>query len=642
MKKFLILIAALTLSLTLVGCTTEVEVPMELPEIPEVVDMTNVDEYLGRPDVQYVDLRNFDDKMSSGYIAGFEMIPFFDYLEATNALVRTDGDWTFASEDVVSQGALEGLFDSEKTIFLMCGSGTRAGFVLAALEEIGYENVINVGGIQDYSGDNKVFGDGTYNLEVQLPLPATVDMTNIDMYLGRNDVQYVDLRNFDDKMNSGYIAGFEFIPFFDYLEYSDILVRTNSWTFEAAGLVNQAALEGLFDMDKTIFLMCGSGTRAGFVKDALDSLGYTVVNVGGIGSYAGDNKVFGDGVYHLEVPAVGPYTPGTYFAVDPTTQYTATIVVGANGAIEDVVFDAMYHGTTKNTLDTAYTLGSGVTWKAEAAELAAYIVANQGWGEIILDVTDITGMNDLTVPHHAIEINHDGAVDAVAGVTIGAEGFVLAWNLAIAQATTAGTEGLVADVFTSEEWAAAHAPAFDYEDGVYFGDTADGYTAKVVVEDGFITSVYFDALRVKYTTAINYDVVIPAVLCTADDVTNGVLDLNGDACVLDAVIEAEYTEDQVEVTYTTFSTKQALQDAYTLGSGITWSVEANEMADAIVDAQQWDPAWVIILGTDGGHDKFDMTDTTTADAVGGVTIGMEGFKEAFEEAIAQAVPTPAS
>lgn len=471
-------------------------------------------------------------------------------------------------------------------------------------------------------------------------IPETVDMTNVDEYLGRPDVQYVDLRNFDDKLSSGYISGFEMIPFFDYLEYSDILVRTNAWTFEAAGIKNANGLKALFNEDKTIFLMCGSGTRAGFVKEALESLGYeNVINVGGISAYEGTNKVDGDNVYNLTVPAVGPYTPGVYFAVDPTTQYTANIVIGANGAIESVVFDAMYHGTTKNALDTAYTLGSGVTWKAEAEELAAYIVANQGWGEIMLDVTDITGMNDLTVPHHAIEIDHSGTVDAVAGVTIGAEGFVLAWNLAIAMATEAGTTGLVADVFTSEEWAAAHAPAFTYEDGKYYGDSEDGYTVEVTVEDGFITNIFFDAVRVKYTTTVTRDVVTTAEeLCTAADVTAGTLDALGVACVLDAVKVAEVIEDVVDVTWTTFTTKQALQDGYTLGSGITWAAEANELAEAIIDAQEWPTEWVIILGTDGGHDKFDMTDTDTADAVGGVTIGIEGFKEAFEEAMTDAVP----
>jgi rhodanese-related sulfurtransferase len=639
MKKILVLIATIALSLTLAGCTPKevekiVEVEKELPAIPAEVTMEDVDMYLGRPDVQYVDLRNFDDKMASGYIAGFEFIPFFDYLEATGALVRTDG-WNHDAANIQNQATIFGLFDEDKTIFLMCGSGTRAGFVKSALEELGYENVINVGGIANYTGDNKVLGDGSYNVEVQLPIPAEVTMDNIDMYLGRNDVQYVDLRNFDDKMASGYIAGFEFIPFFDYLEFTGALVRTDGWNHDAANIQNQATLFGLFDEDKTIFLMCGSGTRAGFFKSALEELGYTkVINVGGIANYAGDNKVLGDGSYKTIPQMSGALTPGLYTAVDPQTQYTATISVNAHGYIEHVEFDAMYHGTTKNTLDTAYTLGSGVTWKAEAAELAAYVQANQGWGDITLNVTDITGMNMLTAPRHFAYIDHANSPDDVSGVTIGTEGFVLAWNLVIEQA--GGTP--VAGVPTSQEWVDAHGPAFTYEDGVFTGDTDAGYTAMVTIEDGKIVDVFFDALNVRYTTTINYDVVIPAELCTADDVTNGVLDVNGDACVLEAVKVAEYTEDQVEVVFTTFSTKQALQEAYTLASGITWAAEADELADAIVDAQQWDPLWVIILGGEGQHDDFDMTDAYTADAVGGVTIGMEGFKEAFEEAIAKAVP----
>ncbi len=48
----------------------------------------------------------------------------------------------------------------------MCGSGTRAGFVMAALEDQGYTNVVNIGGIGDYTGDNKVDGDAAYNLNV--------------------------------------------------------------------------------------------------------------------------------------------------------------------------------------------------------------------------------------------------------------------------------------------------------------------------------------------------------------------------------------------------------------------------------------------------------------------------------------------
>jgi rhodanese-related sulfurtransferase len=611
MKKFLVLLAAFALVISLAACGSDCPECEELAELPEVVDMSNVDEFLGRPDVQYVDLRNFDDKMSSGYISGFEMIPFFDYLEATNTLVRTNG-WTFEAAGVVNQSALEGLFNADKAIFLMCGSGTRAGFVKEALESLGYENVYNVGGIADYAGDNKVFGDGTYNVEVQLPLPAEVTMDNVDMYLGRNDVQYVDLRNFDDKMASGYIAGFEFIPFFDYLEYSDILVRSNGWTFEAAAIVNQAALEGLFDMDKTIFLMCGSGTRAGFVKEALESLGYTkVYNVGGIASYAGDNKVFGDGEYNLTVPAVGPYTPGVYFGYDDSTGYTVSITIGANGAIEDVLFDAVYHGTTKNTLDTAYTLGSGITWKQEAEWLADFLLANQGWDGITLDITDISGENGLTMPRHFIYIDAANSPDDVAGVSIGAEGFVLAWNMAIELAGGTG----VAGVPTSAEVLALKATnVVDYADGQYYGYEA-GYSALITVEDGFIVDVFLDAIHCRDLT----------------DPADGIKETCN--------TKRSYTMEEYTMNLEVNDNGTPLDDTddfYQVVDGkLSWWQQADALAEAVVDAQQWDPSWVIVDG------DFDLTDTDTADAVGGVSIGIDSWMTAIEEAL-DAAEVPAS
>ena len=453
MKKFLILIGALALTLTLTGCSNDVE---ELLEIPETVTMDTVDDFLGRPDVQYVDLRNFDDKMKSGYISGFEMIPFFDYLEATDILVRTDMDWDFAAEEIHSQSALNELFDADRTIFLMCGSGTRAGYVLAALESLGFENVINVGGIADYDGDAMVTGDGSYNIEVQLPLPTVVDMDNIDMYLGRNDVQYVDLRNFDDKMKSGYIAGFEFLPFFDYMEFADVLVRTNLWNFSAADIVSESGLRGLFNPDKAIFLMCGSGTRAGYVKAALESLGYTnVYNVGGMNDYDGDYNVLGDGVFSNLSTISGDYNPGVHYG-DSGSGYMAVIVVNANGGIENVTFDAIscteikvddgtgtmisqdpkeYSScTTKQTLGFDYNMvtysASTLEWFEQANLLAGAIVANQGW---------VTGWELVVGTSHTYFGATDAEViaDGIAGVSIGIEGFQAALEDALTNATPA-------------------------------------------------------------------------------------------------------------------------------------------------------------------------------------------------------------
>ena len=463
MRKIFILLAVFAFTFALAGCEkivevevekiveveVEVEVPMEWPDIPAVVDMDNIDEFLGRPDVQYVDLRDFDDKMSAGYIAGFEMIPFLAYLEATNILIRTDDDFIFAAEDIISANALRALFNEDKTIFLMCGSGTRAEFVLEALEELGYTDVINIGGTADYLGDHMVSGDSTYNLEVQLPLPAVVDMDNIDLYLGRSDVQYVDLRNFDDKMSAGYIAGFEFIPFFDYLENTGILVRTDgNWIFDAADIVSAGAMNALFDENKTIFLMCGSGTRAEFVLEALEELGYTdVINIGGTADVdvTADYWVPGDGVYTVEVVVPGTYTPGVYYGSSDIL-YNVVVVINSAGGIQSVFFDAVTcladsdadgikdsNCTTKQTLGDDYGMvtygGAELEWYEQANELAAAIIAAQGWNadwEIIVDGDD-----------ESFDPTDQEVIDDVAGVTITTNGFQDAFEDAIAQATPA-------------------------------------------------------------------------------------------------------------------------------------------------------------------------------------------------------------
>lgn len=135
--------------------------------LPAVVDMNNVDTYLGRPGAKYVDLRNVADKYKAGYIDGFEVVSFFEYLDG-NALKRNKG-WEFSEADIVSKSILQNIFGSNKKreIFLMCASGTRAGYVKAALDSLGYTKVYNVGGISAYKGKRKVLGDETFTLALK-------------------------------------------------------------------------------------------------------------------------------------------------------------------------------------------------------------------------------------------------------------------------------------------------------------------------------------------------------------------------------------------------------------------------------------------------------------------------------------------
>ena len=114
MKKLLIFIAVLTLSFTLTACGDD-------NELPDEITMDMVDDYLGRDDVQYVDLRNLDERMKAGYIEGFEVIPYFDYLKYQGILVDANGGWVFDTGEIGTggQAALEQMFNKDKTIFLM-------------------------------------------------------------------------------------------------------------------------------------------------------------------------------------------------------------------------------------------------------------------------------------------------------------------------------------------------------------------------------------------------------------------------------------------------------------------------------------------------------------------------------------------
>ena len=120
-----------------------------------------------------------------------------------------------------------------------------------------------------------------------------VTMKNIDVHLDEENAMYVDIRNMSEVYVNGTIKGFSVIPFYDVLEAEGALVRTQGWTFEPASIQDEARLRELFDEDKTIYLICRSGNRSGFLKDALDYLGYEdVVNVGGFNDYQGKNVVF--------------------------------------------------------------------------------------------------------------------------------------------------------------------------------------------------------------------------------------------------------------------------------------------------------------------------------------------------------------
>lgn len=151
----------------------------------------------------------------------------------------------------------------------------------------------------------------------QAPVPAAVasaaakdspiTMANLDEYIGRPNVLVVDIRNFEERLNGGYILGTESLPFFQFLEGRMVsrgkVDGKDTWDVSLAQVNDGFAFANYFPKGSTIILFCASGTRAAFVKTVLDAKGYTTFNAGAFKDYKGPRKVLGDGVYALPAPA---------------------------------------------------------------------------------------------------------------------------------------------------------------------------------------------------------------------------------------------------------------------------------------------------------------------------------------------------
>ena len=148
--------------------------------IDKNVNESTVDNYLGRSDSVYRDMRllvdpaNYEsiggDRYLSGIIKGFEVVPL-PYLIEPEGLPESVGK-SYAGKTLFSRLAngkvianydeskqiLEDLFPKDKNIFLMCGGGGYAGMTKQLLVDLGWdENKIwNVGGYWYYEGKNKI------------------------------------------------------------------------------------------------------------------------------------------------------------------------------------------------------------------------------------------------------------------------------------------------------------------------------------------------------------------------------------------------------------------------------------------------------------------------------------------------------
>ena len=187
--------------------TNNVEETLPKPEISEGIrgeqfgidkniNESTIDEYLGRSDSVYRDMRmlkdpgNYEaiggDSYLSGFVEGFEVIPL-PYLTNVTGLPEDVGE-TYTGATLFTQDEsgnyvanyeesmeiLEAIFPKDKNIFLMCGGGGYAGMTKTMLVALGWDEnkIYNVGAYWSYNGNNKVEvkktidGEDYYNFSI--------------------------------------------------------------------------------------------------------------------------------------------------------------------------------------------------------------------------------------------------------------------------------------------------------------------------------------------------------------------------------------------------------------------------------------------------------------------------------------------
>ncbi len=154
--------------------------------IDKNINESTIDNYLGRSDSVYRDMRmlidpgNYaaigGDAYLSGFVEGFEVVsyPYLvnvtglpeevgDTYTGTTLFTEKNGEYVANYEE--SLDILEYLFPKDKNIFLMCGGGGYAGMTKNMLVSLGWDanKIYNVGGYWSYKGSHNVEVKRTIN-----------------------------------------------------------------------------------------------------------------------------------------------------------------------------------------------------------------------------------------------------------------------------------------------------------------------------------------------------------------------------------------------------------------------------------------------------------------------------------------------
>jgi len=188
MKKNIFFLIIISLSVILSSCDKALPAADPDPEnmfgVDRNINIKNIDEWLNRDDVAYIDVRMLvdpgdfkkigGDPVLSGTIKGFEVVPYPYIANLTGlppqvAETQYSGPTLFTlkwdaqgkiqnikANYVESEMIISDLFPSDKAIFLLCGGGGYSGFMRSFLVKMGYDpdKIFVIGGFWTYRGSN--------------------------------------------------------------------------------------------------------------------------------------------------------------------------------------------------------------------------------------------------------------------------------------------------------------------------------------------------------------------------------------------------------------------------------------------------------------------------------------------------------
>lgn len=140
---------------------------------------------------------------------------------------------------------------------------------------------------------------------------SSINVSNLVDYLGRDDVFYIDLRDFGDYQKK-HLRNFECVPFFAYIYNKEAATDKSKIQLYGGDTKEPVAvyaesddvLEQLIPKDKTVFLMCQSGGRVAMCMQILAARGWDmskIYNVGGMGQYTAEQYA----PYTVDAPEFG-------------------------------------------------------------------------------------------------------------------------------------------------------------------------------------------------------------------------------------------------------------------------------------------------------------------------------------------------